>query len=414
MPAAGLQAVPRALPAAEAEAVRELACTVLRSRAEFDALEAEWNDLFARGGRGAHVFQTFNWNWHWANHYIDAPGCNCTLAIVTVRRQERLVALWPLMLVHRFGLRVAKWIGEPVSQYGDALIDPREDLAAILERSWHAITHDLDAHALHLRKVRADAHALPLIVKAGAVTTAQEEAPYLDLASAPDFAAYEERYSAKARKNRRRLSRRLAALGSVSTLTHTGGSAARAAATEAIALKLQSLAATGRISPALADARYAAFFADAADGGAHPSGCRVSQMKVGDDVVASCIDVSSHTHRAAHLIVHDPRFDACGPGALMAEHWVRTASDEGMAVFDFLAPAHAYKWEWADDAVAVNDYAVATSAVGILIVKGYFAVLRPRLKSAVEHAIRLKAAAHALLQGRRPPRSCSGVPHAGS
>ena len=27
----------------------------------------------ARAGASAQVFQTFNWNWHWANHYLGKP-----------------------------------------------------------------------------------------------------------------------------------------------------------------------------------------------------------------------------------------------------------------------------------------------------------------------------------------------------
>ena len=31
--------------------------------------------LFERAGRPTQVFQSFNWNWHWANHYLaGAPG----------------------------------------------------------------------------------------------------------------------------------------------------------------------------------------------------------------------------------------------------------------------------------------------------------------------------------------------------
>ena len=47
--------------------------SVVSERASFDALEPEWNDLFRRAGRDAQLFQSFNWSWHWANHYLD-PG----------------------------------------------------------------------------------------------------------------------------------------------------------------------------------------------------------------------------------------------------------------------------------------------------------------------------------------------------
>lgn len=392
----------------EANGSVALSAEVVTSKSGLEALKGDWNDLFQRCGRGRHVFQTFNWNWHWANHFLGGDTCDCNLAIVTVRREGRLVALWPLMVVRRFGLRIAKWMGEPVTQYGDALIDPAEDAAEIFARSWAVISHGLDAHALHLRKMRADALALPLIQKTRAALTAREEAPYLDLASAPNFATYEQRYSAKARKNRRRLARRLADLGPVTTQTISGGTAARAAALEAIALKRHSLRATGRVSPALDDPRFAAFFADAAEGRDHPCGCRVSRLLVGEQLVASTIDVTGNGTCAAHLIVHDAQFDACGGGTLMTEQWIRAASNDGFAVFDFLAPAHGYKREWADGTMTVSDYAMATSPIGVLVVAVYYARLRSRVKAAVERAARWKARIAATLVHREPPRSCAG------
>ncbi len=45
---------------------------LVAERAAFDALENEWNDLFARAGKPTHVFQSFNFCWHWANHYLTS------------------------------------------------------------------------------------------------------------------------------------------------------------------------------------------------------------------------------------------------------------------------------------------------------------------------------------------------------
>ena len=82
------------------------AFALVSARADFNALETEWNDLFWRAGRGAQIFQTFNWNWHWCNHYLaasaDAPAPS--LAIVTGRRNGRLVMVWPLVSEREAGL----------------------------------------------------------------------------------------------------------------------------------------------------------------------------------------------------------------------------------------------------------------------------------------------------------------------
>src|SRR5690606_34292113 len=65
---------------------------VVTTRAAFDALAADWNELFARAGRSTQLFQSFGWNWHWCNHYLGRPGMpGPQLAVVTARCGDRLV-----------------------------------------------------------------------------------------------------------------------------------------------------------------------------------------------------------------------------------------------------------------------------------------------------------------------------------
>jgi CelD/BcsL family acetyltransferase involved in cellulose biosynthesis len=360
---------------------------LISERSAFDALEPEWNDLFRRAGRDTQLFQTFNWSWHWANHYLPATpgeGRRCSLAIVTVRCDGRLVMLWPLVAERVAGLEVLRWMGEPVSQYGDILAEATPDTRQLMRQAWHFIATELGADALFLRKVRADATIAPLLGELGLRRTAVAEAPYLDLASAPRFAAYEQRYSAKARKNRRRLMRRLEERGAVAIERHTGGADARAAALEAVTLKRAWLEATGRLSPALADPRFAAFFADAAEGRGRPAGCAVTVLKSNGETAGIAIDITCGARRAAHVIVHDPRLDPFSPGTLLLQEWIRGASTEAIATFDLLAPAYAYKSDWADATVAVEDYALGLTLPGRAYVHVYLVSLRARLKAVVE------------------------------
>lgn len=384
---------------------------LVSDRAAFDALEPEWNDLFRRAGKGPQVFQTFNWNWHWANHYLPADGSERTLAVVTVRRHGRLVMLWPLVLERVAGLKVLQWMGEPVSQYGDVLAEDGPDTPALLQQAWEFIIKRLGADAIHLRKVRADAVVAPLLAAAGLRPTALAEAPCLDLASAPDFAAYETRYSGKARKNRRRLLRRLTERGPFQFLHHAGGPEARAAALEAIALKAKWIKDTGRVSMALADARFAAFFADAADGCGRDAGCHVRILTSSGETVGIAIDVTCGDHRAAHIIVHDPALDSYSPGTLLLQEWIRRASADRMATFDLLAPAYAYKLDWADRSVAVVDHALGLSLAGRAYVGVYLGFLRERLKAGAEalpHLIeRLRKLAGRARAGGRPARAAT-------
>ncbi len=358
---------------------------VVRDRPAFDALEPEWNDLFRRAGRDAQLFQTFNWNWHWANHYLPpGPRARLSRAVVTVRRDGRLVMLWPLVSERIGGLSLLRWMGEPISQYGDVLCEAGPDTARLMRETWQFITTKLGADAIVLRKVRADAAVAPLFREVGLRCTGVEEAPWLDLASAPDFAAYEQRYSAKARKNRRRLMRRLEERGRVTVARHTGGAHARAAALEGIALKRASLAAAGRLAPALADPRFAAFFADVAEGRTHRAGCGLTVLESNGEIAGVGIDVTCNGRRAAHILVHDPRLDGCGAGVLLVQEWIRGAGADGIATFDFLAPAHAYKMDWADDVIAVEDFAAGLTLAGRAYALIYRGALRGRLKASLE------------------------------
>lgn len=381
-----LRGAPGAL--AGSAAAGELSLSIVATRSGFDALESDWNALFAQCARGAAVYQSFNWNWHWANAYLSQGDCD--LAILAVRRQERLVALWPMVVTRLLGARVVEWMGSPVSQYGDVLIAPGEDRLQSLAFGWAAIRNMLGADAVHLRKVRADAEIVPLMQQQRVAVTFRTEAPFLDIASAPDLATYETRFSSKTRKNRRRLARRLAEKGELRIERLENGSSASAAAKDAVALRHRTLIETGRVSIALQSQRYADFFAQATSG-ERSCGCRVTRILVGDRLAAAAIDVSAHGHRAAHLIVHDHTLDACGPGVTTIGDWMQAAFDDRIGVLDLLAPAHAYKWDWADSSVDVCDYAVATSTKGHMVVVPYLAKVRPRLKAAVERLARWRA-----------------------
>ena len=369
----------------------DLSCDVVRDLAAFELLAPEWTALHERCGLGHHVFLSFNWNWHWARHYLSSPDCNSELGIVCLRSKGALIGIWPLRLVRHPGMHVIHWMGEPVSQYGDVLIDPAYRTASVLDYGWARAIAALRADALHVRKVRADANTLAWLQIRRAHVTQRDEAPYLDLASAPDFATYEERYSCKARKNRRRLLRRLCGMGEVRIEHFTSGPEARAAALEAITLKRRTLDDSGRLAVALNDPRFSAFFADAAEGASHPCGCRVTRMTVDGRHVASTIDINFNGHRAGHIIVHAPEFASCGPGLHMVEDWARSGIEDGMTQLDLLAPAHDYKWDWADSAIAVNDYALATSLRGRMFVR-YLAHGRPRLKALAERYTRWRSA----------------------
>lgn len=363
---------------------------VVTTRAAFDALEAEWNDLFARAGRSIHVFQTFGWCWHWCNHFIgrgDAAG-GTTLYVVTARRAGRLVLVWPLVLSRTGGFARLSCLGEPVTQYADAIVDATENKSELLDAAWSFIVADSGADAFYFRRVRADADIAPLLAAKGADICERLQAPYLDLGSAPDFATYEQRYSTKARKNRRRLLRRFEERAPATLETRSSGARARELAELALLLKRAWLKDRGLVSPALADPRTRAFFSDVAEARSHPAGCRVTSLETRGESTAIEIAFDCKGRRAVHVIVFSLKYERASPGQLLIERSVRNCFDSGVGIYDLMAPADAYKLDWADGATEVTDWTVALSAKGRVYTRLYLARVRPLLKKAVNATTR--------------------------
>jgi CelD/BcsL family acetyltransferase involved in cellulose biosynthesis len=251
----------------------------------------------------------------------------------------------------------------------------------VLEGAWRHLTATVRADVVQLRKVREDAAIAPLLAKIGARTTLRTEAPFLDLSSARSFADYEQRYSAKARKNRRRLMRRLEEQGPVAFENLSEGAQASACCRAALALKLAWLEARGILSPALSDPRSARFFAAVAGDSPRGAGVRVSVLRSSGSVAGVQVGFACKGRLAMHIIVYNLAWEKSGVGVLHLERAIAEAYAAGIEVIDLLAPNEAYKMDWADGVVGVEDLAVPLTLKGSAFVSLYLGLLRQRLKA---------------------------------
>ncbi len=356
---------------------------IVTARAGFDALATGWDELFARAGRDFQGFQTFSWNWHWCNHYLGKPhdGGAC-LTVLVGRRAGRLVMVWPLVTKRVAGITQLTWMGAPVSQYGDVLIDDLPDSLALLRAGWAHVIAATKPDLVSLPRVRADAAIAPLIAELGALPIRRLQAPYLDLTSAPDFETYMQRHSARSRKKRRAAAKKLAEQGA-RFVQHANGPTASQMAVDAIVSKHAQLLERGIISPPLADPRMQAFFADAAAAGAHSAGITVYALEIDSERAAIDVLVTCKNAIATHIFAYDPKSAKDRVGAYLLEQTIAQAFVDGRHTFDLLAPADDYKLRWADGTIEVTDWAVPVSAKGTAYARLYLQTLRPLAKSAL-------------------------------
>jgi CelD/BcsL family acetyltransferase involved in cellulose biosynthesis len=365
-------------------AATEIELQLIAERHAFDSLEVEWNDLFARAGRPTHVFQSFNFCWHWANHYLgSSPGgvAGLKLSIVTGRRDGRLIMVWPLVSQRVRGITQTFWMGSPVGQYGDVLLDGEIDALPAMRAALEFLRARTNSDLLRLRRVRSDSNVAPLMRAIGAEVTDHHHAPYMDLAAAKDFAHFEQRYSGKTRKNRRRLARRLEEKGTVEFVRLHGGEEARALAVEAVKLKARWLKDRGLVSNAIADERMSCLFADLAEGYQKPVNCIVSALKSNGEAAALEVSFTCKGRLSMHLIAFNLEYEKSGAGVLLLEQSLKNGYAEGLAIYDMLAPGDPYKFDWCDQSDAVFDWAKPLSFKGYLYARLYLAFLRGRAKA---------------------------------
>jgi CelD/BcsL family acetyltransferase involved in cellulose biosynthesis len=380
--ASGSQTGRAGLRVASPDRPNELDFALVTTRAAFDALEDDWNALFQRAASSAQAFQGFTVLWHWANNYLNGEAASAAprLHILTAHRNGRLVMVWPLVTVRQFGARVLTWMGDPIAQYGDVLVEDGPDRLTLLQQGWDWLTVHSRADLMHLRRVRADAAVAPLLARSGAGISDKRIAPYLDLGQANDYDGYEQRYTSKRRRNRKRLLKRLEEQGEVTVERHTNSAEARDYAKLAIDLKADWLVARGLMSPAYSDPSFRAFFADAAEGRGKDAGCSVTVLKVNGEAAALDITFDCKGRALLHVLVYSLKFETANTGILLLEQLFRRAYARNIATYDMLAPGDAYKLEWSDATVGVADWTKPLTLKGHLHTALVVKQIRSRLK----------------------------------
>jgi CelD/BcsL family acetyltransferase involved in cellulose biosynthesis len=337
------------------------AIDVVEDRAGFEALAEDWRALYESSGRPDQIFQRFDWLRLWAEQFLDRSK---RLAIITGRRDGRLVMAWPLVRARSFGVIRLAFMGEPAGQYGDALIENSLD-EALIEAAWTRIL-TLKADVVHLRRIRETSPLFPFLRERG-LAMAADAAPYIDFSGARYYEEVDKRYSGKARSSRRRLRRRLEDIGPVAFLSAKSCDDARALVGRAFAMKRAQLEARGRFAPTMRDRRLEWLFLAAA--GAPEAGAQVSAIACNGEPVAVSVAFAAKGEAFGHILAHDVDFEKQGAGVLLAEHAFRSAFDSGCRRFDMAPPADKYKMDWASGAVAVDDFAAPLTLPGALYVR---------------------------------------------
>jgi CelD/BcsL family acetyltransferase involved in cellulose biosynthesis len=309
------------------------ALTTITDGDAFAALADEWDGLVLAMPRPS-PFLLHGWLLEWWRHH----GRGRRLCVHVAREHGRLTGALPLFVERRFGLRVARVLGEDAAALTDVLVadDAHPQTATLLiDRARCGV--DL-ADVFGLAADSRLGRRLTLVPRA--------EAPVLELAGGWD-AVYQARTSAKRRSLHRRRRRQLADLGPVEfTVARTPAELA-AGLEEAFRLH----AARWRDRP------EASGFATATGRSFHraalralaPSGvARIALLRVGGQAVACNYFFVLGDRLYFHELAFDPAFARWSPGQITTLDTLAAAGSEGVARVEFLGGAERYKLELAD------------------------------------------------------------------
>lgn len=352
----------------------------LTTREAILAIQADWQAL-ERVSKGSAVFQAFDVCLPWLEAYVfgDAPTHRAHI-LALYDDADTLVALAPFAEKTTGLVNMAEWIGEPLVQYGDILMDPRCDRVAVRK----ALISKLDAwtvNGLHLRNVRADSRIMQVLDLSHAQIGETREAALADFTSFDDPEAYFATFSKRSQKNRRKKRRALGERGVLSFETVKAGHEAEMLCDLALEWKRRWLAERGLSSRAFLDPRALATLKAAVGRESQSNPLRLFVQKVDDRPVAIEIGLVGPLGSAAFMGTYDPDFENASPGKVQMESAIIQGFEEGWPAYDMLAPMSEYKQSWSNSTVGVADYMVPSGLLGIAYRDAFLRCARPAMKA---------------------------------
>ncbi|MEM8877709.1 MAG: GNAT family N-acetyltransferase [Pseudomonadota bacterium] len=357
----------------------------LAGRNDLAGIEQPWHTLVQRAANSLpfnqHAFLTA-----WSETYPDAEPL-----IMLGWDGDQLEAALPFAIKRSRSLTTLEWMGEPFTEYGDALIAPgltsMELLKLFEDGSSEAMGITGGYDLLVLRKVRADSAIAPVLTVLGARPSDTRMAPFVPLGNVKDRDSLLAQFGANLRKELRRKRRKIEAAGEYCFAVHRGGMPARRALDAAMAFKSQWLEKRGLTSRAFLDGNAGEFLdrlvPDTPAQDVTKDGILLSEITLDGRTLAVEIGFRNAGRYFAFLGSYDEDMAEWGAGTLQLADTMQWCAENGISEFDLFAPADSYKLRWTQEGVAIADYTQAHTAIGHAML-AYRRNLRPLLKSVYE------------------------------
>jgi CelD/BcsL family acetyltransferase involved in cellulose biosynthesis len=350
---------------------------VLRTQEEIEAVGEDWQRLERHCADPLGYFQSFDWCSSWVRHFA---GPARQPYVITLWRDDVLVALWPRMIVEAAGLKRLETLGMPHSQYCGALVRQGSADEGEIARRLQDASKDAGCDVSIARAV-PEGTALARLM-AGRPSVAEDNvASVLELSQYRSAEDYAQQLGKVQKRNRNRRRNHLARLGDLDFEViwpgHPDFSDLVRAGAE---MKRRWLAETGRYSFGFAMVGYEDFLAGLSGDAEALSGACLSVLRAGDRVVAVELGFIKNRHYYAYIGGFEWDLRDLSPGKVQMEMTVGWLIDAGISGYDLLINPASYKDSWTNRTIVVTTRAEALSWKGRLYTGAWLPTVRPALK----------------------------------
>ena len=351
---------------------------IVDSDARLDEIGAAWTALWRRGD--GLVFQSHDWVSAW---WKTVPGRERRqLRIGLIWRGAELMAILPLAIQRRKGLRFLEWAANDCTDYADILIDPACPPAS-LHRLWKQAVAAGGFDVYFLNRLRPDAKFRALIDAPAGLKLPANRRTEVSSQVAGDWTAGAQWFdgqSKKARQNYRRARKALEETGSVRFRLLPLDEPVAPVLARLADLKRKWLIDNGRVTPLFDEGAPA--LPALVDVLQKAGVLRIFVLECNDTVIAISLNFVQHGTLMAFITSYDPEFERGSPGMVLLMDYVQWSIDQGLKEVDFLCGSESFKAKYATRQLTL------TSVMAPRSLKGRLAMLvddvRRRVRAAIE------------------------------
>ncbi|TGQ42063.1 GNAT family N-acetyltransferase [Mesorhizobium sp. M00.F.Ca.ET.216.01.1.1] len=350
---------------------------IVRSADRLAAVEADWMHLWRR--TDGLIFQSHAWISAWWSTVSDRD--QRALRIGLIWNGDRLVAVFPLAISKRRGLRFLEWAASSYTDYGDILVALECSLSA-LQDLWAQLCDAGGFDIAFLNRLLPDAAAHKIFAPgaSGGVKLRpnhREEVSYRVAGQWESGAAWLEDQSKKARQNYRRGMKTLEEAGEMKFRLLAPDEPLQPVLDRLSVLKRRWLELHTRESQLFEEG--APVLAALVDALARAGVLRIFVIECDGAMIAVSINFIQHGVMMAFVTTYDPDFSRASPGVILMMDYIQWSIDHGLGMIDFLCGAESFKHKFATQAVTLQSVLGARTALGTL------ASLADRIRQRIRH-----------------------------